>query len=339
MNEFLKKITFQKRMIKMSKRDFPLGNKNLNIGVLGMTEGNGHPYSWSAIFNGYNKVYMDQCPFPVIPQYLYKQPEHNFGIEGAHITHICCTGYAGRDVAEHIAAASKIPKVVDDPVDMIGEVDAVICATDVGDEHVERCRPFFDADLPMFIDKPLVNKAEDLRTFIQWRKEGKHFISSSSLRYSKDLEPYYENHDEFGELMYICRPMPKILETYGIHALESIYPLLGPGFVSVQNTGTYERTMLHIVHKNGCHVHIPQGIGMSGGGAMIIGSKKSQYIVGGDTFYSFKKQLELFVHYLRTGIEPFPFDETIELMKLLIGAIISREEGNRKVMLEEIEVS
>lgn len=74
---------------------------------------------------------------------------------------------------------------------MLGQVDAVICATDVGDEHIERCRPFLDAGLPMFIDKPLVNKEEDLKTFVRWRKEGKHFLSSSCMRYSKELEPYY----------------------------------------------------------------------------------------------------------------------------------------------------
>lgn len=33
---------------------FPLGDKELKIGILGMTEGNGHPYSWSAMFNGFD---------------------------------------------------------------------------------------------------------------------------------------------------------------------------------------------------------------------------------------------------------------------------------------------
>lgn len=136
--------------------------------------------------------------------------------------------------------------------------------------------------------------------------------------------------------MYICQPMPKSFETYGIHALECIFPLLGKGFLSVQNTGDYERAMIHLTHENGCHVHIGQGIGMSGGGTMIIGSKGSRYIVGGDSYYSFKKQLNLFVHWLRTGKEPFPFLETIELMKLVICGIKSRKEGGRKVFLSEI---
>lgn len=315
----------------------PLGNKKLKIGILGMTDGNGHPYSWSAMFNGFDPEKMASCPFPVIPQYLAKQPPHKFGIEGAKITHICCTGYADRSEAEKIAGASKIPFVTDRPEDMIGEVDAVICATDIGAEHISRCAPFLEAGLPMFIDKPLVDTEEDLKTFLQWRAEGKQFISSSSMRYEKELEPFYQNHYELGDLMYICRPMSKTYETYGIHALESVYPLLGPGFVSAQNTGTAERAMVHLVHKSGCCVDIAQGIGMSGAGVLLVGSKESRYISTGDSYSAFKKQLDLFVRWLRTGEEPFPFSQTVELMKLVIAGIRSRQEGGRIVALSEID--
>lgn len=319
-------------------KDFPLGDKELRIGILGMTEGNGHPYSWSAMFNGYTKEYMDKCPFPVIPAYLYKQPEHTFGIPGAHVTHICCTGYADRKTAEHVARASNIPNVIDNPTEMIGKVDAVICATDDGNEHVDRCRPFLEAGIPMFIDKPLVNTTEDLRTFIKWREEGKHFITSSCMRYAKEFEPYYQTSYELGKLMYICSPMPKKWETYGIHALEQMYPLLGPGFVSVQNTGVYERAHVHIVHENGCRVDIAQGIGMAGAGMLLIGSADSVYLDCKDSYYAFKKQLDLFVNWLRTGVEPVPFEESVELMKLVIGGLISRNEGGRVVNLSEIVV-
>lgn len=317
---------------------FPLGDKELRIGILGMTEGNGHPYSWSAMFNDFDPEYMKDCPFPVIPVYLGKQPKSTIGIPGAKITCICCTGWAEREAAEHIAKASNIPEVLDRPEDMIGKVDAVIVATDVGDEHVERCRPFIEAGIPMFIDKPLVNKEEDLRTFVEWRRNGAKFLTSSSMRYCKEFETYYKNHYELGELMYICSPMAKKYETYGIHALESMYPLLGQGFVSVRNTGTYERTMVHIKHSSGCNVNIAQGIGMVGAGMLLIGSAGSKYVECGDSYYAFKKQLDLFVHWLRTGEEPFPFEESVELMKMVIAGLRSREEGGREVFLSEIDV-
>ena len=318
--------------------NFPLGDKELRIGILGMTEGNGHPYSWSAMFNGYDPEEMAKCPYPVIPVYLGKQPKDTLGIPGAKITCICCTGFQERDEAERIAKAALIPEVLDTPEEMIGKVDAVIVATDDGNEHVDRCRPFIEAGIPMFIDKPLVNKEEDLRTFVEWHKAGAKFITSSSMRYCKEFEPYYKNRYELGELMYICSTMAKKYETYGIHALEAMYPLLGPGFVSVRNTGTYERTVVHIKHESGCNVNVIQGIGMVPHGMMLLGSAGAITLTAGDSYYAFKKQLDLFVHWLRTGEEPFPFAQSVELMKLVIGGLRSREEGGREVLLSEIDV-
>lgn len=314
---------------------WPLGQKKLRIGILGMTEGNGHPYSWSAMFNGYNRERMDRCPFPGIPAYLNKQPKETLGIENARITHVHCDN---RQDAEDVAAASLIDQVVDRPEEMIGQVDAVICATDIGSEHVARCRPFIEAGIPMFIDKPMVDNEEDLKQFVRWRDAGARFISSSSMRYHKEMEVYYKNRYELGKLMYVCRPMCKKWETYGIHALENVFPLLGPGFVSIQNTGTYERNMLHLIHSSGCDVHIPLSKEMYGAFAycLLVGSIESKCVSTSDSYYAFKKQLDLFVHYLRTGEEPVPFQETVELMKLVIGGIRSREENGRVVRLEEI---
>ena len=317
---------------------FPFGDRELKIGILGFTEGNGHPYSWSAMFNGYDPVEMESCGFPVIPRYLEKQPAHTFGIPGMEITHVCCTGFKGKEEAEHIARAAKIPNVCDRPEEMIGQIDAVIVATDNGDEHVERCRPFVEAGIPMFIDKPLINKEEDLRTFLQWRKAGAKFISSSCMRFCKEFEPYYENHYELGELRYICSTMAKKYETYGIHALEAMYPLLGEGFVSVRNTGTFEKTVVHIKHINGCDVNIIQGLDMVGLGMLVLGNKSAVHLTCGDSYYAFKKQLDLFGHWLRTGEEPFSFSQTVELMKLVIAGLRSREEGGREVLLSEIDV-
>ena len=112
----------------------------IRLGIIGMTEGNGHPYSWSAIFNGYDREAMTrECPFAGIPAYLNKETADKLRIIGANVTHIFC---GRRQDAEHVAKCSLIPRIVDKPESMIGKVDAVIIATDIGGEHVERARPF-----------------------------------------------------------------------------------------------------------------------------------------------------------------------------------------------------
>ncbi|MCJ7841354.1 Gfo/Idh/MocA family oxidoreductase [Lederbergia sp. NSJ-179] len=318
-------------------RDFPYHNKSLKIGMVGMTEGNGHPYSWSAIFNGYNPEEMKYNPFPSIYFYLEQQPESTFGIPGAKVTHVFCDK---KNDAENIQRCSLVDHVVRQPEDMIGSVDAVIIATDIGSEHVDRCKPFIEAGVPLFIDKPLVDHMNDLNTFYKWKKAEGRFISSSSMRYSKEIEPYYQSAYELGNLRYIGAYSPQKWETYGIHCLEAIYPILGPGFLSIQNTGTKERNFIHLIHQSGCDVNIVVSNDMYSafGNIVLMGTSSAVTIHMKDHFYAFKKQLQLFVHYLRTGVEPIPFNETIELMKLVIGGIQSRDEGGRRIMLDEMNI-
>ncbi len=319
---------------------FPLKDRPIRLGMLGMTEGNAHPFSWSAMINGYDPEEMLRWTkelYPTIPQYLGKQPKSTFGIPGVQVTHVCFTGYEEREMAENCARAAFIPNVVDRPEEMIGHIDAVICATDIGAEHVARCKPFIEAGLPIFIDKPLADNEEDLRIIQKWVDEGAHILSSSSLRYSKTFEPFYKSHYELGKIRYILSPMAKYWETYGMHAIEAMFPLLGQGFEWVENLGTKERAMVHLHHQCGCDVDIPMGFGFSSNGLTILAEYGSRVLSDGDSFRAFKKQLEVFIHYLRTGEEDHPFADTVEMTKILIAGIRSREEGGRRVYLSEIK--
>ena len=42
----------------------------IKTGMIGISSGNGHPYSWSAIVNGYDEIEIKKCRFKVIPNYL-----------------------------------------------------------------------------------------------------------------------------------------------------------------------------------------------------------------------------------------------------------------------------
>src|SRR6185312_11502917 len=128
-----------------------MNNPELRLAMIGMIEGNGHPYSWSAIVNGYDPKEMATCPYPVIAQYLGQQSLESVRIPGARVTHIWTDN---PEEAPKVAAVSKIEQVVSRPEDVIGKVDAVIIATDDGDDHVRRAQPFIEAALPLFVDKP-----------------------------------------------------------------------------------------------------------------------------------------------------------------------------------------
>jgi predicted dehydrogenase len=306
--------------------------------MIGCTPGNGHPYSWAAMFNGYDREIMTrECPFAGIPAYLNKQPPETLTIPGARVTHISCVGEGGF-TAEHVAKCSLIPKVISDPTEVIGKVDAVIIATDIGSEHVERARPFIEAGLPVFIDKPLADNASDLNTFMNWVADGKAIVSSSCMRYAKEYLPYRASTSNLGNLRFVAITTPKSWETYGIHALEAIYPILGPGFVSARNVGTVKRNVVHLTHRTGTDAIVVANDDMYGGfGCLqLCGTAGQAQAVFADSFYAFKAQLMDFITYLRTGVRPFPFSETVELMQLVIAGIRSREENGREIPLAEI---
>ncbi len=305
---------------------------SVRLGVIGMTEGNGHPYSWSAILNGYDRERMTrECPFPGIPAYLNAQRPEAFGIDGVRVTHVFCDD---RKDAEQVAALSRVPQVAETPQAMIGAVDAVLIATDIGGEHVTRARPFVEAGVPVFIDKPLCDNAADLAVFEKWAAEGAAVLSSSSTRFAVEYAPYQFPNAPLGGWRFIAMPMAKKWETYGIHALETVFSITGPGYVSIRNTGTPERNVVHLRHHCGADAVIACGKGIVYGGALALcGAKGNATVVAKDTFSSFKAQLAEFVGYLRSGIRPYPFSHTVELMRLVIGGIESRERGGIEVFL------
>jgi predicted dehydrogenase len=310
---------------------------DIRIAMLGMVDGNGHPFSWSAIINGrYDRQVMAQCGYPAISEYLDAQPPGTLGIQGVSVTHVLCDQ---PDQSRQVADAAYIPHVVDRPEDVIGHVDAVIIATDIGHEHVQRVRPFFDADLPVFIDKPLTDNRDGLRQFTDWQREGKRFLSTSCMRYAREFAELRERLPEVGEVRAITVMMAKSWERYGIHALEAVYSMLPPGgYKWVTNTGDENASVIHLRHRDVVDVVLVITTDMYGafGLVQVAGTKGALAAKFTDTFFAFKSQLESFVSYLRTGVEPTLFDQTREQMAVIIAGIESRSSDGHRVYLKEI---
>lgn len=330
--------------------------------MLGMIPGNGHPYSWSAIVNGFDPAAMAACPYPVIPKYLGAQLAGSVRLPEAQVTHLWTDNPAE---AAGVAAAALIPHIVSRPEEVIGEVDAVLIATDDGFDHVRRARPFVEAGVPVFVDKPLALTLEDLRTFIAWEKAGARLLSSSGLRYAPELAPYLVGcaNPALGDLRWISGVSTKTWERYGIHLLEPIARVLGPGFVSVRLESAPVGAALgrdpkasdpsrgvnplpqpptvevaHLIHCSGVEITLPT---IADGGATfgtmhLCGTGGQATVRFTDTYTAFRDQLASFIAYVRSGTAPYPFAETVELMAVLIAGIRSRTQGSRRVTISEI---
>jgi len=307
----------------------------IRLAMLGMIEGNGHPYSWSAIVNGYNPEEMAKCPFPVIPQYLSEVSLNTMRIPGARVTHVWTDDPAD---APKVAAASRIENVVARPEDVIGQVDAVILGTDDGHEHVRRARPFVEAGLPMFVDKPLAINVPDLNQFIRWHQAGKVFLSSSNMRYAPEIKQVLRQKAQLGELRWITTCTSKTWERYAIHALEGIWPVLGPGFLGARTESRPGSDIAYLTHRSGVQVNLAviyDALG-SYGTLHVFGTKGNLAVSCWDTYTAFRNQLCAFVEMLRSGERPYPLSETIELMAVVIAGLRSRERGGTFVETREV---
>lgn len=303
--------------------------------MLGMIPGNGHPYSWSAIINGYDRAAMASCPYAGIPIYLGGQPHESVRVPGVQVTHLWTDNPTE---APHVAQASLIPHVVARPEDVIGHVDAVLVSTDDGTDHVRRARPFVEAGLPVFVDKPLATTVEDLRTFIAWKRAGRRILSSSGMRYAPELATLIGNLPTLGDLRWLSFVSIKTWDRYGIHVLEPAFRVLGPGFLSVRLETQPGLEVAHLLHRSGVQVTLPiiYDGGPSFGTGQVCGTKGQTTLRFADTYTAFRNQLLSYIEFVRSGQDPYPFDHTIEMMCVIIAGIRSREQGSRRVDVAEI---
>lgn len=139
--------------------------------------------------------------------------------------------------------------LVEKPADMIGKVDGMLIEAVDGTVHLERAKPFLEAGIPCFIDKPFCCSVADAKAILAVSAKKKAAVfSSSSLRYAPEVVAYAADPkpgkligcDVYGPCS--LSPVPERnagLYHYGIHPVEMLYTLMGPGCQRV--TATHEK--------------------------------------------------------------------------------------------------
>lgn len=291
--------------------------EKLKLGVIGMSDGNGHPYSWSAIFNGFDVDAMKDCPFPVIPVYLYEQnfPQDSLEKYG-EVTHIWTQDM---EVSKHIAAASKIPHVVNDMLDMIGKVDAILLARDDAENHKEMAKPFLKAGLPVFIDKPFALSLKDAEQMLSWRSFDSQIYTCSAIRFADELKLNEDEKMNLGEIQYVEASISKYWDTYAIHLLEPIvaqFPKRGPlvGVKSIQ-TGEIQQALVQWKNLN-AYIKVTGSV-KSPFAITFYGKEMSITKRFNSTYASFKSSLYQFTQQVINKRNFIDTDETLELVKII----------------------
>ena len=153
-----------------------------------------------------------------------------------------------------------------------------------------------------------------------------------------EMQQVRQKSEALGEIRWITSFTCKSWERYGIHALEAIYPQIGPGFVAAQTNHQEGSDIVHLTHRTGAQLTIASIHDAYGsfGTVHVYGTKGQLALTLADTYTAFRGQLMAFVEMLRTGQSPLPFEETVELMAIIIAGIRSREQNGRVVLIQEI---
>lgn len=269
-------------------------NDLLKLGVIGLSDGNGHPYSWSAIFNGMNYEYMKDCPFPVIPEYLSKQKFPEDTIPNCQVEYIWTQDIK---ISEHVALASNIPNVVADYRDMIGKVDAILLARDDSRTHYQYAKPFIEAGLPIYIDKPLAISLEEAYRIYALEKFDGQIFSCSAMSFAPELIL----NQKIGEIRYIEATIGKDWEKYSIHIIDPVLHLLNLSKIRDIKVVDGLNSRTAILNWNGGIVTSFKTLGdcKSPVKIVIYGTNLTQEIIFSDTFSAFKGALCEFVSIVR----------------------------------------
>ncbi len=247
-----------------------------------------------------------------------------------------------------VSSVSKVPEytakmkemgveIVDSIEVLLTKVDAVLLESNDGRVHLEQLRPCLKAKKPVFIDKPVAGSLADVITIFEEAKAaGVPVFSSSGLRFAKVTQEVRKG--SLGKVVHAETISPAHLEAthpdlfwYGIHGVESLVTLMGPGAEKVKRGATADgKIEVTVTWKDGRSGIFREGQGYS---AKVTGEKGEGVAGQFDGYEPLVKEVAAFFH---SGKPPVAEAETLEIYALMEAAEESKRRSGAEVTLAEV---
>jgi hypothetical protein len=232
-------------------------------------------------------------------------------------------------------------ELVPDIASLAGKVDAVLLESVDGRAHLPQARQVFALGKPVFIDKPLASTLEGARAIAELAAAAHvPWFSSSSLRYGQLMDSA-KLAGAFGVDVWGPGPLEPHhavdLTWYGIHAVEMLYTLMGPGCETVTRiTGGTDDFGTDVVTgrwKDG-RVGTARLIRPNSGyGAVSFGPKSVQVGRTDVPPFNYVLLLRQIAQFFQTGVPPVPNEVTLEIMAFMDAAQRSKDAGGKAMPL------
>lgn len=305
----------------------------IKLGIIGSSEGNGHPFSFSAIINGFDNEGMRNSGWDVIYNYLIQRHASEFGLHDTQVTHAWTQD---PEQTQRLVKAAKIPHAVKNIEDMFDEVDGVIIARDDYESHLHYSKAFLEKGKFVFIDKPLSLDRTELRFFKRYLESG-HLMSCAGARYARELDELRSNIQNFGQIKLIRGTVISSMEKYGIHMLDGIFSVTGFNVRSVSCIQSQHTSMVLRNYDNSLITVDALGASKKTLQFDFWSDINRFHAETNDNFTMFRRLLADFVQMIRTERPVIEPRLVIDTMKVLIAARLSIKEG-REVEIDEITI-
>ena len=227
--------------------------------------------------------------------------------------------------------------IVDSIDTLLTQVDAILLETNDGRPHLKQAIPCFKAGKPVFIDKPIAGSLADaVAIFAAADKYNTPTFSSSSLRYGKTSQA--ARNGALGKITRCQTHSPATLEKthpdlfwYGIHGVESLFTVLGPGCISVHRTTTDDGKIEVVGRwKDGVTGIFREGQGYGG---MAEGNKRKSAV---GSYDGYKPLVVEIAKFFCTKKVPVSALETLEIYAFMEAADESKRQQGAEVTLKSV---
>ncbi len=232
-------------------------------------------------------------------------------------------------------------EIVDSIEDLLKKVDVVLLESVDGRPHLKQVIPVLKAGKPVFIDKPFAGSLADcLMIFDLAKKHKVPCFTSSSLRFSPGIIGM-RDHKKVGKVLGCMAYSPCSLEPhhpdlfwYGIHGVETLFTIMGPGCKSVTRVKNEDFDLVVGTWKDG-RIGTFRGLrkGRMGYGAFVFGDKGMQ---PSGRYEGYKYLVKEIVTFFHTGKAPVPPEESLEIYAFMEAGHQSTRLGGRPVTLESV---
>ena len=231
-------------------------------------------------------------------------------------------------------------KIYDNIKEVCENVDAILLTSLDGRPHLSQVRPVFEANKPVFVDKPVAGTLKDAVEIYRLAKKSKvPCFSSSSLRWYPGVVEVA--NADVGELISVLSYGPAPSEPnhpdlfwYGIHPTEALFTVMGTGCETVTRTSTEDTVVVTGIWKDG-KVGTLHGLakGRFGYKVTAFGSKAIvEQTKGGD----YTPMLREVIKFFNTGKPPVAPETTLEIYAFMEAADESKRRGGTPVKISEV---